>query len=240
MNDVVKNIVKNQMNFYNRNHPEEGMMTRTNYELIRFINDILKMHRNDNLNKEGMSIEQIEFITKSDIIKEGVTNLDELDINNTSQFVVFQKLDLDKITYVLHNLQVNGLIGKNESGEQTIPEYIMENIFSYIDDSEKNINKGNEKLEKQIIKMYKYFLKWLDERPHLAAIYADGVNKRRKARSKTNKVIKVDGCWTGYERVPGTIQYSKGSCRKKKSPYETSYEEKKINKPKTLIKPIKV
>ena len=41
-----------------------------------------------------------------------------------------------------------------------------------------------------------------------------GINKR-KLRSRTKA---KDGCWPGYERVPNTIPYSKGSCRLRKSP----------------------
>ena len=35
-------------------------------------------------------------------------------------------------------------------------------------------------------------------------------------RSAKKKRSSRDGCWAGYERVPGTKQYAKGSCRKKK------------------------
>lgn len=45
---------------------------------------------------------------------------------------------------------------------------------------------------------------------------ADGNNKKKK---KTRSV-KKDGCWKGYERVPGRVQYSKGSCRKKNKKVE--------------------
>ena len=37
--------------------------------------------------------------------------------------------------------------------------------------------------------------------------------KYRNRRSSQLKNIK-GGCWRGYERVPGTIEFSKGSCRK--------------------------
>ena len=48
----------------------------------------------------------------------------------------------------------------------------------------------------------------------LAMEFKDGINKR-KLRSTTKA---KDGCWPGYEPVPNTIPYSKGSCRLRKSP----------------------
>ena len=39
-------------------------------------------------------------------------------------------------------------------------------------------------------------------------------------------------CWKGYERVPGTVEYSKGSCRKKRSSTKkvTSLKKRKSQK----------
>lgn len=45
---------------------------------------------------------------------------------------------------------------------------------------------------------------------------ADGNNNKKKKK----RSVKKDGCWKGYERVPGTVQYSKGSCRKKNKKVE--------------------
>ena len=38
-----------------------------------------------------------------------------------------------------------------------------------------------------------------------------------KMLTNNNNNNNKDGCWKGYERVPGTVQYAKGSCRKKSS-----------------------
>ena len=75
--------------------------------------------------------------------------------------------------------------------------------------------------------------------------YEDGSTQIKKKKKITNKSAskqksKSGGCWKGYERVPGTKQYAKGSCRKiKGSPRQTMTKGKgsrrKLNKRKKSL-----
>lgn len=47
----------------------------------------------------------------------------------------------------------------------------------------------------------------------LLAVSVYRAHMAKRAEREINKRIK-GGCWRGYERVPGTKQFSKGSCRK--------------------------
>jgi hypothetical protein len=47
--------------------------------------------------------------------------------------------------------------------------------------------------------------------------YEDGgtqIKNKKKSNKSAKQKSKKGGCWKGYERVPGTVQYAKGSCRK--------------------------
>lgn len=227
MEASLKEAVNEAMEIYRKNNPLDERVS-TNYKLIKFINNYLKKVRNRFLNEGEMSKKEIDDIKKTDIINRDVRDLEELDTNNTSQFMVLEKLDADKITSILHHMKIKGLFD-----EDKVPEYLSENIISYIDDTDSNDD--NKELEACIKNLCHYFILWLrdpkrrkqekkriekekrieEERKdlRLAMEFKDG---RKLQKSRTNKA--KDGCWPGYERVPNTIPYSKGSCRLRKSP----------------------
>lgn len=229
MEASLKEAVNEAMEIYREDNPLDERVT-TNINLIKFINNYLKKVRNRLLNEGEMSKKEIEAIKKKDIINRDVRDLEELDTNNTSQFMVLEKLDADKITSILHHMKIKGLFD-----EDKVPEYLSKNIISYIDDTDSNDD--NKELETYIKNLCNYFILWLrdpkrrkqekrriekekriekEERidPRLAMEFKDGINKI-KLRSRTKA---KDGCWPKYERVPNTIQYSPGSCRLRKSP----------------------
>jgi hypothetical protein len=70
-----------------------------------------------------------------------------------------------------------------------------------------------------------------DEYNYLKHNRENSVNKRKiklieSAIFEAQEVLEAQGtCWDGYERVPGTKQYEKGSCRKKGSVKESDCNE---------------